>query len=174
MPFFRQESGLNRVSSLLIDKTVKWITLMVRWYIQVSNGYSTWATSRLQELMWRDSEKCSTRSSWSDRLGRVASVRSARSFFHSALMKLYAKSRSICPSEASFSYVFAMRLEWLLQHIRHSTKGKKRLSRVEFITPFNESVGSSVTFAMRKQLQAEHGKADLEKQIEILEAKKKM
>ena len=33
---------------------------------------------------------------------------------------------------------------------------------------------SSVTFAMRKQLQAEHGKADLEKQIEILEAKKKM
>ena len=33
---------------------------------------------------------------------------------------------------------------------------------------------SSVTFAMRKQLQAEHGKADLEKQIELLEAKKKM
>ena len=33
---------------------------------------------------------------------------------------------------------------------------------------------SSVTFAMRKQLQAEHGKADLEKQIEMLEAKKKM
>ena len=31
---------------------------------------------------------------------------------------------------------------------------------------------SSVTFAMRKQLQAEHGKADLEKQIELLEAKK--
>ena len=27
---------------------------------------------------------------------------------------------------------------------------------------------------MRKQLQAEHGKADLEKQIEMLEAKKKM
>jgi dynein light intermediate chain len=31
---------------------------------------------------------------------------------------------------------------------------------------------SSVTFAMRKQLQAEHGKADLEKKIEELEAKK--
>ena len=31
---------------------------------------------------------------------------------------------------------------------------------------------SSVTFAMRKQLQAEHGKADLEKTIEQLEAKK--
>ena len=32
---------------------------------------------------------------------------------------------------------------------------------------------SSVTFAMRKQLQAEHGKADLEKRIEQLETKKK-
>lgn len=32
---------------------------------------------------------------------------------------------------------------------------------------------SSVTFAMRKQLQAEHGKADLEKRIAELEAKKK-
>lgn len=31
---------------------------------------------------------------------------------------------------------------------------------------------SSVTFAMRKQLQAEHGKADLEKRIAELEAKK--
>ena len=31
---------------------------------------------------------------------------------------------------------------------------------------------SSVTFAMRKQLQAEHGKADLEKKIAELEAKK--
>eukprot|EP00349_Pseudokeronopsis_sp_Brazil_P000083 CAMPEP_0202956598 /NCGR_PEP_ID=MMETSP1396-20130829/1100_1 /ASSEMBLY_ACC=CAM_ASM_000872 /TAXON_ID= /ORGANISM="Pseudokeronopsis sp., Strain Brazil" /LENGTH=46 /DNA_ID= /DNA_START= /DNA_END= /DNA_ORIENTATION= len=31
---------------------------------------------------------------------------------------------------------------------------------------------SSVTFAMRKQLQAEHGKADLERKIEELEAKK--
>ena len=31
---------------------------------------------------------------------------------------------------------------------------------------------SSVTFAMRKQLQAEHGKADLEKKIEELETKK--
>jgi dynein light intermediate chain len=31
---------------------------------------------------------------------------------------------------------------------------------------------SSVTFAMRKQLQAEHGKADLEKTIEQLESKK--
>ena len=31
---------------------------------------------------------------------------------------------------------------------------------------------SSVTFAMRKQLQAEHGKADLEKRITELEAKK--
>jgi len=31
---------------------------------------------------------------------------------------------------------------------------------------------SSVTFAMRKQLQAEHGKADLEKKIDELEAKK--
>lgn len=32
---------------------------------------------------------------------------------------------------------------------------------------------SSVTFAMRKQLQAEHGKADLEQKIAALEAKKK-
>ena len=32
---------------------------------------------------------------------------------------------------------------------------------------------SSVTFAMRKQLQAEHGKADLEKRIEQFEKKKK-
>lgn len=31
---------------------------------------------------------------------------------------------------------------------------------------------SSVTFAMRKQLQAEHGKADLERKIEDLESKK--
>ena len=31
---------------------------------------------------------------------------------------------------------------------------------------------SSVTFAMRKQLQAEHGKADLEKRIAELEAKR--
>ena len=31
---------------------------------------------------------------------------------------------------------------------------------------------SSVTFAMRKQLQAEHGKADLERKIEELESKK--
>ena len=31
---------------------------------------------------------------------------------------------------------------------------------------------SSVTFAMRKQLQAEHGKADLERKIEELEGKK--
>ena len=34
-------------------------------------------------------------------------------------------------------------------------------------------LNSSVTFAMRKQLQAEHGKADLEKRITELDAKKK-
>ena len=37
---------------------------------------------------------------------------------------------------------------------------------------FNLAILSSVTFAMRKQLQAEHGKSDLEKKIAELEAKK--
>jgi dynein light intermediate chain len=40
------------------------------------------------------------------------------------------------------------------------------------ISAYQTLYQSSVTFAMRKQLQAEHGKADLEKTIEQLEHKK--
>ena len=40
------------------------------------------------------------------------------------------------------------------------------------ITAYQTLYQSSVTFAMRKQLQAEHGKADLEKRIAELEAKR--
>jgi dynein light intermediate chain len=40
------------------------------------------------------------------------------------------------------------------------------------IAAYHTLYQSSVTFAMRKQLQAEHGKADLEKRISELEAKK--
>lgn len=40
------------------------------------------------------------------------------------------------------------------------------------ITAYQTLYQSSVTFAMRKQLQAEHGKADLEKRIADLEAKR--
>ena len=41
------------------------------------------------------------------------------------------------------------------------------------ISAYQTLYQSSVTFAMRKQLQAEHGKADNEKTIEKLEAKSK-
>ena len=41
------------------------------------------------------------------------------------------------------------------------------------ISAYQTLYQSSVTFAMRKQLQAEHGKADLEKTIEQLENKNK-
>ena len=40
------------------------------------------------------------------------------------------------------------------------------------ISAYQTLYQSSVTFAMRKQLQAEHGKAELEKNIEELECKK--
>ncbi len=58
-----------------------------------------------------------------------------------------------------------------MQPIRLSTKGIKNQKALS--SYYNLILlYSSVTFAMRKQLQAEHGKADLERKIEDLESKK--
>ena len=92
------------------------------------------------------------------------------------LMERQARESGICPvREELFSQCFD---EIVRQVTLNLPERGLLLLRVRdeimmTIAAYQTLYQSSVTFAMRKQLQAEHGKADLEKRIIELEAKKK-
>ena len=92
------------------------------------------------------------------------------------LMERQARESGICPvREELFSQCFD---EIIRQVTLNLPERGLLLLRVRdeimmTIAAYKTLYQSSVTFAMRKQLQAEHGKADLEKRIAELEAKKK-
>ena len=92
------------------------------------------------------------------------------------LMERQARESGICPvREELFSQCFD---EIIRQVTLNLPERGLLLLRVRdeimmTIAAYQTLYQSSVTFAMRKQLQAEHGKADLEKRITELEAKKK-
>ena len=91
------------------------------------------------------------------------------------LMERQARESGICPvREELFSQCFD---EIIRQVTLNEPERGLLLLRVRdeikmTIAAYQTLYQSSVTFAMRKQLQAEHGKADLERKIEELEAKK--
>jgi len=91
------------------------------------------------------------------------------------LMERQARESGICPvREELFSQCFD---EIIRQVTLNEPERGLLLLRVRdeikmTITAYQTLYQSSVTFAMRKQLQAEHGKSDLEKKIAELEAKK--
>lgn len=91
------------------------------------------------------------------------------------LMERQARESGICPvREELFSQCFD---EIIRQVTLNEPERGLLLLRVRdeikmTIAAYQTLYQSSVTFAMRKQLQAEHGKADLEKKIEELETKK--
>ena len=92
------------------------------------------------------------------------------------IMERQARESGICPvREELFSQCFD---EIIRQVTLNLPERGLLLLRVRdeimmTIAAYQTLYQSSVTFAMRKQLQAEHGKADLEKRITELEAKKK-
>ena len=91
------------------------------------------------------------------------------------LMERQARESGICPvREELFSQCFD---EIIRQVTLNEPERGLLLLRVRdeikmTIAAYQTLYQSSVTFAMRKQLQAEHGKADLERKIEELEGKK--
>ena len=91
------------------------------------------------------------------------------------LMERQARESGICPvREELFSQCFD---EIIRQVTLNEPERCLLLLRVRdeikmTIAAYQTLYQSSVTFAMRKQLQAEHGKADLERKIEELESKK--
>jgi dynein light intermediate chain len=91
------------------------------------------------------------------------------------LMERQARESGICPvREELFSQCFD---EIIRQVTLNEPERGLLLLRVRdeikmTIAAYQTLYQSSVTFAMRKQLQAEHGKADLERKIEELESKK--
>ena len=92
------------------------------------------------------------------------------------LMERQARESGICPvREELFSQCFD---EIIRQVTLNLPERGLLLLRIRdeirmTIAAYQTLYQSSVTFAMRKQLQAEHGKADLEKRIEQFESKKK-
>merc|ERR1712083_171145 len=98
-----------------------------------------------------------------------------REMLDQKLMERQARESGICPvREELFSQCFD---EIIRQVTLNEPERGLLLLRVRdeikmTITAYQTLYQSSVTFAMRKQLQAEHGKADLEKKIAELEAKK--
>jgi len=99
-----------------------------------------------------------------------------REMLDQKLMERQARESGICPvREELFSQCFD---EIIRQVTLNLPERGLLLLRVRdeimmTIAAYQTLYQSSVTFAMRKQLQAEHGKADLEKRITELEAKKK-
>jgi dynein light intermediate chain, axonemal len=91
------------------------------------------------------------------------------------LMERQARESGICPvREELFSQCFD---EIIRQVTINEPERGLLLLRVRdeikmTISAYQTLYQSAVTFGMRKQLQAEHGKAELEKQIEELEARK--
>lgn len=98
-----------------------------------------------------------------------------REMLDQKLMERQARESGICPvREELFSQCFD---EIIRQVTLNEPERGLLLLRVRdeikmTIAAYQTLYQSSVTFAMRKQLQAEHGKADLERKIEELEAKK--
>jgi dynein light intermediate chain, axonemal len=98
-----------------------------------------------------------------------------REMLDQKLMERQARESGICPvREELFSQCFD---EIIRQVTLNEPERGLLLLRVRdeikmTIAAYQTLYQSSVTFAMRKQLQAEHGKADLEKKIEELETKK--
>lgn len=91
------------------------------------------------------------------------------------LMERQARESGICPvREELFSQCFdeIIRQVTLSEPERGLLLLRVRDEIKMTIASYQTLYQSSVTFAMRKQLQAEHGKADLEKTIEQLEHKK--
>ena len=102
----------------------------------------------------------------------VARLREA---LDSKLMDRQARESGICPvREELFSQCFdeIIRQVTLSEPERGLLLLRVRDEIKMTISAYQTLYQSSVTFAMRKQLQAEHGKADLEKTIEQLEHKK--
>ena len=98
-----------------------------------------------------------------------------REMLDQKLMERQARESGICPvREELFSQCFD---EIIRQITLSEPERGLLLLRVRdeikmTIAAYQTLYQSSVTFAMRKQLQAEHGKADLEKTLEQLEGKK--
>lgn len=91
------------------------------------------------------------------------------------LMERQARESGICPvREELFSQCFdeIIREVTLSEPERGILLLRVRDEIKMTIAAYQTLYQSSVTFAMRKQLQAEHGKADLEKTIEQLQNKK--
>ena len=98
-----------------------------------------------------------------------------REMLDQKLMERQARESGICPvREELFSQCFD---EIIRQVTLNEPERGLLLLRVRdeikmTIAAYQTLYQSSVTFAMRKQLQAEHGKAELERKIEELESKK--
>lgn len=98
-----------------------------------------------------------------------------REMLDQKLMERQARESGICPvREELFAQCFD---EIIRQVTLNEPERGLLLLRVRdeikmTIAAYQTLYQSSVTFAMRKQLQAEHGKAELERKIEDLEAKK--
>ena len=98
-----------------------------------------------------------------------------REMLDQKLMERQARESGICPvREELFSQCFdeIIRQVTLSEPVRGLLLLRVRDEIKMTISAYQTLYQSSVTFAMRKQLQAEHGKADLEKTIEELEQKK--
>ena len=98
-----------------------------------------------------------------------------REMLDQKLMERQARESGICPvREELFSQCFdeIIRQVTLSEPERGLLLLRVRDEIKMTIEAYQTLYQSSVTFAMRKQLQAEHGKADLEKTIEQLEHKK--
>ena len=102
-------------------------------------------------------------------------VAKLRENLDSKLMDRQARESGICPvREELFGQCFdeIIRQVTLSEPERGLLLLRVRDEIKMTISAYQTLYQSSVTFAMRKQLQAEHGKADLEKTIEQLEHKK--
>merc|ERR1711920_100092 len=98
-----------------------------------------------------------------------------REMLDQKLMERQARESGICPvREELFSQCFdeIIRQVTLNEPERGLLLLRVRDEIMMTIAAHQTLYQSSVTFAMRKQLQAEHGKADLEKRIAELEAKR--
>merc|ERR1712060_178827 len=98
-----------------------------------------------------------------------------REMLDQKLMERQARESGICPvREELFSQCFdeIIRQVTLSEPERGLLLLRMRDEIKMTISAYQTLYQSSVTFAMRKQLQAEHGKADLEKRIADLEAKR--
>jgi dynein light intermediate chain, axonemal len=102
-------------------------------------------------------------------------VAKLREMLDQKLMERQARESGICPvREELFSQCFdeIIRQVTLSEPERGLLLLRVRDEIKMTISAYQTLYQSSVTFAMRKQLQAEHGKADLEKRIAELEAKR--